>query len=202
LSHGFFIMKMTRLEKSFVNRQKKSERNIQILESGLKLIDPAKIKTILELGCGIGFVSAYLAEKYNFTIYGTDYDVEQIKIAKNLQPKFDHLHFQVEDATKLSFADSSIDLVLSQNVFHHIPNWENAIKEINRVLCPGGYFLWLDLTFPKLIRNVFFPFVKNYGLYTIDDIRAAVDNLGFRLLFQERVAHGPFSQHHLVMQCT
>ena len=193
-------MKMTRIEKRFVNRKKKSERNIKKLESDLKLIDLAKIKTVLELGCGIGFVSSYLAETYNFKVFGTDYDLEQIQTAKNIQPKLEYLYFQVEDATKLTFEDSSIDLVLSQNVFHHIPKWEDAIKEIARILCSGGYFIWLDLAFPKLIRNIFLPFVKNYGLYTIYDIKRAFEIHGFMKLSHEQVVHGPLSQHHFVMQ--
>ena len=132
---------MTRIEKRFVNRKKKSERNIKILESALNLVDLTKIKSVLEIGCGIGFVSHYLAETYKFDMYGTDYDPEQIRIAEKIQPKIEHLHFQVEDATHLTFEDSSIDLVLSQNVFHHIPHWEDAIKEITRVLSSGGYLL-------------------------------------------------------------
>ena len=82
---------MTRIEKQFVNREKKSEWNIQKLESALEYVDLEKIKTVLEIGCGIGFVSHYLTEKYNFTVYGTDYDNEQIQIANKMQPKMDHL---------------------------------------------------------------------------------------------------------------
>jgi ubiquinone/menaquinone biosynthesis C-methylase UbiE len=193
-------MKMTRIEKQFVNRKKKSERNIKKFELALKYIDMKKIKTVLELGCGIGFVSHYLAETYNLKVYGTDYDSEQIQIANKLQPKIDHLSFQVEDAAKLSFEDSSVDLVLSQNVFHHIPNWENAIKEIARVLCSGGYFLWLDLTFPGIVKTIFLPFVKNYGLYTINDIEKSFEAHKFKNLFYERSANGPLSQHHFILQ--
>jgi ubiquinone/menaquinone biosynthesis C-methylase UbiE len=193
-------MKMTRIEKRFVNIKKKSERNIKNLELALEYIDMEKVKIVLELGCGIGFVSHYLAETYNLKVYGTDYDDEQIQIANKLQPKIDHLSFQVEDAAKLSFEDSSVDLVLSQNVFHHIPNWENAIKEIARVLCSGGYFVWLDLTFARIVKNIFLPFVKNYGLYTIDDIEKTFEVHEFKKLFYERSAHGPLSQYHYVLQ--
>ena len=191
---------MTSIEKRFVNRKKKSVRNIKKFELALEYIDMKKIKIVLELGRGVGFVSHYLAETYNWKIIGTDYDDEQIQIANKLQPKMDHLSFQVEDAAKLSFEDSSIDLVLSQNVFHHIPNWENAFKEIARVLCSGGYFVWLDLTFPRIVKNIFLPFVKNYGLYTIDDIEKACEVHKFKKLFHEQMAHGPFIQHHFIMQ--
>jgi len=150
---------MTKIEKRFVNRKKKAEGNIKKIQSAFLQIEIGKINTVLELGCGIGFVSSYLAETYNYNVYGTDYDAEQIQLANKLHPKYAHLHFQVEDAIKLSFEDSSIDLVFSQNVFHHIPRWKDAIKEISRVLCSGGYFIWLDLTFPKLIKDIFLPFV-------------------------------------------
>jgi ubiquinone/menaquinone biosynthesis C-methylase UbiE len=193
-------MKMTRIEKRFVNLKKKSERNIKKLVLAFEHIDLKKIKIVLELGCGIGFVSHYLAETYNWNVYGTDYDDEQIQIANKLHPNIDHLSFQVEDAAKLSFEDSSIDLVVSQNVFHHIPNWENAIKEIERVLCSGGYFVWLDITFPKIVRNIFLPFVKNYGLYTINDIENTYEVNEFKKIFYECSAHGPFRQHHFVLQ--
>ena len=191
-------MKMTRIEKRFVNRRKKSERNIKILEPDLQQIDLAKIRSVLELGCGIGFVSAYLTDRYNFNVFGTDFDQEQIEIARKIQNPHEHLHFQIEDATQLSFDDESMDLVLSQNVFHHIPEWEAAIKEIVRVLRFGGYFIWLDLTLPQIIKKIFLPFVKNYGLYTINDIKTAFKKYGLKALSHEQVAHGPLNQHHFM----
>ncbi|HES58984.1 MAG TPA: class I SAM-dependent methyltransferase, partial [Caldithrix sp.] len=188
-------MKMTLIEKRFVNRKKKSERNIKIIESDFKLMNLTKTNTILELGCGVGFVSVYLAENYQFNVFGTDFDDEQIDTAKRIQPEIKNLHFQVEDASQLTIEDSSINLVISQNVFHHVPNWQDAIKEIARVLCPGGYLTWLDLTFSNLVKNIFLPFVKNYGLYTIEDIKSTFFIHGFKQLLQEQTAHGLMNQH-------
>lgn len=192
-------MRMTGLEKYFVNRKKKSERNIQILESDLRNIDLKKIKRVLEIGCGAGFVSSYLAENYDIEVYGTDFDNEQIQLANKLQPKSELLYYQVEDATKLSFNDSSFDLVISQYVFHHIPNWKETFKEISRVLIPGGYFNWVDLTISKLVRNIFNPFVKNYGLYTIEDIERCFENYGFIKIMGEKLHHGPLKQYHYLL---
>ncbi|MFC2139253.1 class I SAM-dependent methyltransferase [Bacteroidota bacterium] len=191
---------MTRIEKRFVNRKKKSERNIKKLELAFKYIDTKKIKVVLELGCGIGFVSHYLAENYDIKVYGTDYDDKQIQIANKLQPKIDNLFFRVEDGARLSFEDSSVDLVISQNVFHHIPEWDKTIKEVARVLCSGGYFVWLDLALPRIVKTIFLPFTKNYGLYTIADIEKAFEIHEFNKLFNERLSHGPLSQYHYVLQ--
>ena len=194
------MMKMTRIEKRFVNRQKKAEGNIKKLEPYLQTIDLTKIKTVLELGCGIGFVSTYLAETYNFVVYGTDYDSEQVHIAEYIQPERKNLFFRIEDATQLTFHDASIDLVLSQNVFHHIPKWDTALQEISRILCPGGYLIWLDLTFSKFIKSVFLPFVENYGLYTIEDIRQSFEKCHFDTLSEQKLAHGPLKQYHFLLQ--
>ena len=87
-------MKMTRFEKCFVNRKKKSDKNIKQIESDLKLFDLENIKTVIELGCGVGFVSSHLAEAYGFTVYGTDYDPEQIQLAEDMQPNLKHLYFR------------------------------------------------------------------------------------------------------------
>jgi len=193
-------MKMTGIEKLFVNRKKKSEGNIHNLQTAFTQINVEKIKTVLELGCGIGFVSTYLVGSYDFIVYGTDFDIEQIQLANQLQPESENLHFQVEDATQLSFEDSSIDLVISQNVFHHIPKWEKALEEIARVLRSDGYLIWLDLVFSKIIKNIFRPFVKIYGLYTSDDISRCLEINGFKILYHEHMKHGPMRQHNLVSQ--
>ena len=193
-------MKMTRFEKRFVNRKKISASNIKKLELAFEYINIDTINTVLEIGCGVGFVSAYLADSYKFDIYGTDCDAEQIRIAEKIQPKRDNLHYQVQDAKKLSFEDSSIGLVLSQNVFHHIPDWEGTIHEIKRVLYPNGYFIWFDLAYPEIVKKIFLPFVKNYGLYTVNDIKTAFKDFDFKTLFQERLSHGPLSQYHYVLQ--
>jgi ubiquinone/menaquinone biosynthesis C-methylase UbiE len=193
-------MAMTRLEKRFVNRDRKAERNIEKVNQCLEKLDIHKIHQVLELGCGTGAVSAYLASNYQMKVYGTDFDPNQIEIAKKTFQESDHLHFMDEDASNLSFDLVRFDLVLSQNVFHHIPAWETAVKEIVRVLRPGGYFIWLDLAFPRLIKDILQPFVKNYAIYTIDEVKASFIKNGLNQLFYERLAHGLFTHHQIVLQ--
>ena len=193
-------MEMTRFEKWFVNRSRKAERNIARVRQRLQELPAAAIQEVLELGCGIGGVAAYLAATYEMNVYATDYDLKQIQIARKLQPENEHLHYRVEDAANLSFQAASFDLVLSQNVFHHIPDWKAALKEAARVLRPGGYFIWLDLAVPKLIRTLFQPLIKNHSLYSFADIRHAFEANGFKMLFYERLIHGLFVHHHLVWQ--
>jgi len=193
-------MAMTSFEKRFVNRQKKGGRNIARVRDVFTQIDLSNIHDVLEIGCGVGAVSAFLAREYQMRVIGTDFDPEQIDIARLRNPEDAHFQYQVENAAALSFESNAFDLIISQNVFHHIPAWENAIHEAERVLRPDGYFIWYDLAFPGFFAQIFKPYVHQYSLYTIDDVRFTFDKVGFTQLSYQRSIHGPFLHHQLLMQ--
>jgi len=193
-------MAMTKLEKRFVNRQRKAEPNIARVRDRLNDLEGGSIQNVLELGCGMGAVSAFLAGEYNMNAMGTDFDPEQIEIARSLYPETELLHYQVEDASSLTFSTNSFDLVISQNVFHHIPGWKKAVQEVARVLRSQGHFIWLDLALPGLIKKVLEPIVKSYGLYTVGEVQSEFLKHGFTQLYYGRISHGPFMHHHMVLQ--
>ncbi|MCK4640656.1 MAG: class I SAM-dependent methyltransferase [Candidatus Marinimicrobia bacterium] len=192
-------MKMSKFEKRFVNRRNKAEKNIMKVRDKLRQIESENIKNALEIGCGIGLVSSYLANEYGIDVYGTDFDPEEIQLAKQLNNERDTLHFKVEDATELSFANNSFDLVISQNVFHHIPYWQKAISEFQRVLRPDGYLIWMDLVFPALLKKMFKSITKNYGVYTLNDIHSEFYKAGFETVKKQKMVHGPFVHYEIVL---
>lgn len=191
---------MTRLEKRWVNRNSKAERNIARVEQRLAKLPTEAMADALELGCGIGAVAAFLAKTYHMQVWGTDSDHAQIQIARRRHPENAHLTYQVEDAAQLSFQDASFDLVVSQNVFHHLPQWLTAASEVARVLRPEGFLLWLDLAFPRWLAQLFQPLVKKHGLYGIIDVEHAFEKQGLAQIFHQRRRHGPLFQHHMVWQ--
>ena len=191
---------MTSFEKRFVNRERKAKGNIKKLVKQMQMLDLPDALNILEIGCGIGSVSAYLADNYCAKVWGTDFDSDEIEIARKLHSENNHLKYQVEDASDLSFKNEQFDMVVSQNVFHHIPKWDKAIYEISRVLKINGYLFWLDLAFPKLLVSVLKNVIKNYGLYTIKEIRRTFKNARLEELNYEKMIHGPMIHHHLVLK--
>ena len=193
-------MEMTRLEKWLVNRTGKAERNMARIERRLTELPVESIANVLELGCGIGNVAAYLAQHYSMRVWGTDTDPAQIKIARQRHPETTHLTYRVEDAANLSFEDADFDLVVSQNVFHHMVKWQTAIREVARVLRPGGFLIWLDITFPKWVAQLFQQLVKKHSLYCMKDVKYAFEKQGFEQRFHERRLHGPFFQHNMIWQ--
>ena len=193
-------MVMTRFEKRFVNRRSKADRNIDRVRNYLEVVDSDEIHDVLEIGCGTGSVSAFLAHEYKMNVIGADFDPEQIKNARCLHFENAQLKFQVEDASQLSFPDDSFDLIVSQNVFHHIPNWSVAIQEMNRVLRDDGYVFWFDLAFPRFVVNFLQSRVKNYGLYTYDEVLKEFFRNGFNQLGGMKLSDSHFAHHHLIVQ--
>jgi ubiquinone/menaquinone biosynthesis C-methylase UbiE len=193
-------MYMSWLEKKFVNRKKKAQRNTEKVRRSLNKMEIKTVHNVLEIGCGIGKVSAFLAETYGMDVYGTDFDPQEIELAKTWQSEHEKLHFVVEDATALSFEDNTFDLVISQNVFHHIPKWQMALTEIVRVLRHEGYLFWCDLAFPRTVIRILQPIIKNYGLYTFENVRTAFTRCGLYALHHKRLAYGIFFHHDTVFR--
>ena len=149
-------MKMIKLEKIFVNLSARA-RNIKIIERLFSQIDLSNVKKVLEVGCGIGVLSSYLAEKYKWEVTGIDLDSEQIERAKNDYRENKYLKFFEADATKLPFGDNEFDLVLSVDALHHIPNRNKTSGEINRVLESNGFYVLVDIALPRFFGKFSIP---------------------------------------------
>ncbi len=93
---------------------------------------------VLEIGCGIGTDGSQFAQA------GADYTgVDLTEAAVHLARKRFEIFgipgkFQTADAEQLEFADGTFDLVYSHGVLHHTPETGKAIREVHRVLRPGG----------------------------------------------------------------
>lgn len=95
-------------------------------------------KSVLEIGCGAGAaVRSYV--KSGAIVFAVDLTEISVKRTyKSLQ--LFNLNGSViqADACSLPFKDNSFDYVLSFGVLHHIPSTGQGIKEVRRVLMPGG----------------------------------------------------------------
>ena len=93
---------------------------------------------LLEIGCGLGTDLLQFAGG-GARVIGLDLTVRSVALARN---RFDLEDvpgiFLTGDAENLPFPDASFDVVYSFGVLHHTPDTARAVREIRRVLRPGG----------------------------------------------------------------
>ena len=97
--------------------------------------------TILDLGCGIGGSSLYLAEKLGAQVTGISLSPVQIKRARERalnRGLANQVTFEVANALEMPFADQSFDWVWSLESGEHMPDKTKFLQECYRVLKPGG----------------------------------------------------------------
>ena len=96
-------------------------------------------KDVLQIATGPGLLAKHVAYASKKMI-ATDYSEGMIAQAtKGVYPT--KLRFEVADATALPYEDDSFDAVIISNALHIIPEPERALKEIDRVLKPGGIMI-------------------------------------------------------------
>jgi SAM-dependent methyltransferase len=97
-------------------------------------------KRVLDYGCGSGYGSALVAPLAT-SVEAVDVAQDAVDFA-NEQYTADNLRFARIDPDKpLPFAADAFDIVLSFQVFEHVAQVDEYLREVNRVLAPGGVFL-------------------------------------------------------------
>lgn len=157
-------------------------------------VDQALIKSgdsVLDVGCGSGEVTL-LAKTRARTghVYGIDPAPEMIAVArKKTARKGLEIDFRVGVIEALPFADSSIDVVTSSLMMHHLPEDLKArgLAEIYRVLKPGGRLLIADFMQPtgSFLNHLFIVFTRHGRLRQgIEDMQGLLKNAGFSQITQ------------------
>jgi len=96
-------------------------------------------KKVLDIACGTGFGSVYIAEQAPSFLYAADVSTEAIKSTKGkLQKSSTHWECGIQDGTNLQFEDNSFDVIISIETVEHIENDEKFVRELHRVLRPNG----------------------------------------------------------------
>ncbi len=106
--------------------------------------DPSS-KSMAELGCGAGRMTRSFAHRFH-SVCAIDISAEMQSRAKTYLRSFSNIRWILSDGKTLSGIEpASIDFVFSYLVLQHLPTKEvvfNSIREMMRLLCPGGAFLF------------------------------------------------------------
>jgi SAM-dependent methyltransferase len=113
-------------------------------------------KTMAELGCGAGRMTRSFATHFA-AVYAIDISSEMQSRGKRYLSSFQNIHWILSEGESLSGVESaSVDFVFSYLVLQHMPEKQfvfNSIRELMRILRPGGAFLFQFNGFDKATMN-------------------------------------------------
>lgn len=102
---------------------------------------PRTGEKMIELGCGPGFYSCGLAERFpELRVLGVDRSPSQLKWAREKAARLElhNCRFLSDNVLDLSHSDDGFDVLIASRLFTVLPNRDRAVAEMYRVLRPGG----------------------------------------------------------------
>lgn len=113
---------------------------------------PQDGSVILDVGCGAGWLLSRARIRWpTAKLIGADPAEKALEAARDVVPD---ATFVLAPAGFLPFPDGSIDAVVSTLSFHHWSNQEEDLREVGRVLRPGGLLVIADFTLPNWIGRL------------------------------------------------
>ena len=116
-------MKMSNIEKRFVNSPSHSRQVSSQAEKMLRLVDVGTGQKYLDVGCGNGAAPIRLARTYQLEVTGIDVDPDQIELARQSSTGLNNAHFLTVSGTQMPFEEAEFDIVATNKVMHHVANW-------------------------------------------------------------------------------
>jgi ubiquinone/menaquinone biosynthesis C-methylase UbiE len=160
------VAEMNRVARWFVNHfnARANRRRVEWLAGALALPPEA---VALEIGCGGGDLATRLVDTYRPARFvATDLDPAQLEAAHRLVARRfgarppPGLEFRPADMTRLPFPDRAFDAVFAFSTLHHagathgdFASVERALAEVDRVLEPGGAFVYEEFLHTDRIRR-------------------------------------------------
>jgi ubiquinone/menaquinone biosynthesis C-methylase UbiE len=140
--------------------------------------------SVLDVGCGTGEILSMIANRSQekLTLAGIDLSSEMIRVAeKKVAGRAD---LRIGDAEELPWSDSSFDVVLCLDSFHHYPRPRKALSEMKRVIRVHGRLILGDFWKPRPVRqlmNLFIRFSKegDVRVYSKSEIYDLLKSVGF-----------------------
>ena len=101
---------------------------------------------VLEVGCGRGFGAEIIVRRFGGkTVYGVDLDAVMVDQARKRLSHAPEIKILQGDATSLPFEDRTFDAVFDFGAIQQMHRWRRAVREVARVLKPGGKFFFEEL---------------------------------------------------------
>ena len=154
----------------------------------MSFVLPVEGKSVLEIGCGNGVQTKYISENYRpGFVTGIDLSRPNIAIANREKSRrgIGNVFFLVDDAQRLrKIHDQSFEVVINIESAFHYPDKQSFLKEVYRVLAPGGRFIVADILragSPIELTGGRYNKRMSYNHWTLDEYRKGIEEAGLKL---------------------
>ena len=184
LHHGYWIR----------GDESKETAQLQLIEYLSRLADVRAGSEVLDIGCGFGASSLYLAQKYAATATGITISPVQVEMANRAATAARATaRFLLMDAEELRF-DKQFDLLWSVESISHYQNIEQFFRSAATYLKPGGAFALTDwFKRENLSSTEYHKFISPIDkgmfveLHTMDDYAGYLESAGLQIVHRENL---------------
>jgi ubiquinone/menaquinone biosynthesis C-methylase UbiE len=138
----------------------------------------------LDIGCGQGHGIRLAVSKFGVSkVDAFDTDERMLERSRLATAELRNIQLSNHSATQIPAAESSYDLVFDYQVFHHIDDWPEAIREVHRVMKPNAQLLIAE-SLPGLIEDSWWGRRMDHpkeNRFTAIELQSALQSIGFKL---------------------
>jgi len=178
-------MKVNWVEAVWVNSPLRTLTQLREIAFFKRTRDLERGSRALEIGCGRGVGVQLVRREFSpGRIDGIDIDPWMVRQAERRKERrrMREATFRVADAQALPYPDACMDAVFNFGIIHHLEDWRKGVREIARVLKPGGAFYFEEI-YPALYANAL---LRHLLLHPTEDrfsgpeFRAQLEHAGLR----------------------
>ena len=198
-----FIQRIPGLFASLYEKATRMVRDTYYAPMAEEMVSDMKAGRLLDLGTGPGFLPIEIARRsFRIRIDAIDLTPRLIRMAKRHAAKAgvdERVHFEVGNAARLRWQDSTFDMVISTGMLHTLKAPVRVLRECNRVLKPGGQ-AWIcdparvsshidthkwkaSFTFTeRILYTLFLLYARTHPgrVYTPEQVASMIRSAGFR----------------------
>lgn len=153
----------------------------------LRADDPNLV--LLEVGCSSGFLLEELAADWPARlVIGSDYIAGPLYRLAARMPTIPLLRF---DLTKCPLPAASLDAVVILNVLEHIEDHQEAVRQVARILKPGGIVV-VEVPAGPQLYDVYDKFLRHYRRYRASEVRQILADGGLTVVSQSHLGSLPY----------
>ena len=140
----------------------------------------------LEIGCGRGVGTELILDVFGADrVDAFDMDPDMVEQARaRLDERGTRARVWIGDATSIDAPDDAYDAVFDFGIVHHVPRWRDALREVHRVLRPGGRF-YAEEVLVAFIHNPLWRRLLEHPMddrFDADAFRRGLEEVGFEII--------------------